>query len=135
MKKILILLIALCLLPLHCLADTVRLSWQEACILMDQMRQADEAQMQQENFRHTLEWEIQYGDHTLWQGDLTAAYVQRYGMMPTFYMPYANPLAVFPGEENLGEETARKLAAEAILSVEPRFTAHDLETMLSSWTF
>ena len=50
-------------------------------------------------------------------------------------MPYANPLAVFPGEETLGEEEARKLAAEAILSVEPRFTAHDLETMLSSWTF
>ena len=137
MKKIMliVLLTLLCSLPLLSCADTLPLSWQEACLLMDQMQQADEAQIQQENFRYTLEWEIQYGDHTLWQGDLTAAYVQRYGMMPTFYMPYANPLAVFPGEETMGEEAARKLAAEAILSVEPRFTAHDLETMLSSWTF
>ena len=59
MKKILFLLIALCMLPQHCFADTIPLSWQEACILMDQMQQADEAQIQQENFRHTLEWEIQ----------------------------------------------------------------------------
>ena len=135
MKKILILLIALCLLPVQCLADSLPLTWKDACVLMDRMKQADEAQAQQENTRHTLDWELQYGDHTLWQGDLTAAYVQRYGMMPTLYLPYANPLAVFPGSETIGEEAARKLAVEAILSVEPRFTAHDLETMFSSWTF
>lgn len=135
-KKMLIVFITLlCLLPLLSCADTLPLSWKEACILMDRIQQADETQIQQQNFRHTMEWEMQYGDHTLWQGDLTAAYVQRYGMMPTLYMPYANPLAAFPGSDSLGEETARKLAMEAVLSVEPRFTARDLETMLSSWTF
>ena len=135
-KKILIVFIALlCTLPLLSYADTLPLSWKEACILMDQMQQTDEALAWQENSRHTMEWEMQYGDHMLWQGDLTAAYVQRYGMMPTLYMPYANPLAAFPGSDTLGEAAARKLATEAVLSVEPRFTARDLETMLSSWTF
>lgn len=134
-KMLIVSITLLCLLPLLSRADTVPLSWPEACVLMDRMQQIDEALAQQENFRHTMEWETQYGDHTLWQGDLTAAYAQRYGMMPTLYLPYANPLAVFPGSDTLGEEAARELATEAVLSVEPRFTARDLETMLSSWTF
>ena len=135
MKNILILLVMLCMIPEIGAADVIPLSWQEASLLMDHMDQLDEGETQQDNFRNTMDWEQKYGDHTLWQGDLTAAYVQRYGMMPTLYLPYANPLAVFPGEDTLGVDAARKLAKEAVLQSDTRYSAKELESMFSSWTF
>ena len=140
-KKMLIVLIALlCSQPLLSFADTIQLSWKEACNLMDQFEdqyqgKQERKALEKENAQRTREWEKEYGHHLRWQGDLTAEYMQKYGMMPTYNAPYANPMAVIPGPDTLGVDAARTLAMEAVLKVEPRLTRSKLETMFSTWEF
>ena len=122
-------------------AETVPLSQDEAYILMDtfESREFEAAwewkEFQKENARHTREWEAQFGKTTRWQGDTTAVYVLAYGMMPTHDAPYANPLAVLPGPDTLGEAVARSLAMDAVAKVEKRLPRTELEAMEYTWEY
>ena len=117
------------------------LTRQEAEALMDAFYslEFDEAweckEFQKENARRTREWEKEYGPHGHWQGNVTAAYVLAYGMMPTYDAPYADPLAALPGSENLPEIVARTLAMDAVAKVEDRLSHSVLESMESAWGF
>ena len=122
-------------------AELVSLSWEEANAMMDafESQDFDEAwewkEFQKENARCTKEWEEEYGKHTRWQGDVTAAYVLTYGVMPTYDAPYADPLAALPGTDNLPEIVARTLAMDAVAKVEKRLPRSVLENMESTWGF
>ena len=122
-------------------ADSVRLTQEEAYLLMDTLEsKAFSADWQRKDFEkenalHTREWEKQYGKHTRWQGDVLAAYVLAYGMMPTYDAASANPLAVLPGPDTLGEAVARAIAMDAIVKVESRLTYAELDSMESTWGF
>ena len=122
-------------------AETTSLSLEEANALMDAFEnlEFDEAwewkEFQKENARHTKEWEEKYGRNNRWQGDVTAAYVLAYGMMPTHDTPYANPLAALPGSDTLGEAVARSLAMDAVAKVEKRLPREELETMEYTWEY
>lgn len=122
-------------------AETVSLSRKEAFATMDAFESLDfdEAwewkEFQKENTRRTKEWEKEYGKHTRWQGDVLAAYVLAYGMMPTYDAPYADPLAALPGSDNLLESVARTIAIDAVAKVEYRLPHSMLENLESTWTF
>ena len=122
-------------------AETSSLSREEAIAMMDAFENLDfdEAwewkEFQKENARRTKEWEKEYGKHTRWQGDVTAAYVLAYGMMPTYDAPYADPLAALPGTDNLPEIVARSLAMDAVAKVEKRLPYSVLENLESTWGF
>ena len=122
-------------------AELVSISWEEANAMMDAFESLnfDEAwewkEFQKENARRTKEWEKEYGKHTRWQGDVTAAYVLTYGVMPTYDAPYADPLAALPGTDNLPEIVARSLAMDAVAKVEKRLPRSVLENMESTWGF
>ena len=144
MKKIICLIAAILTMAfsLSCShVELVSLSWEEANAMMDafESQDFDEAwewkEFQKENARRTKEWEKEYGKHTRWQGDVTAAYVLAYGMMPTYDAPYADPLAALPGTDNLPEIVARTLAMDAMAMVEKRLPRSVLENMESTWSF
>ena len=143
MKKLLSLLIALilCAAPPVSLAERRALSRQEAVALMDAMSEtyclddADFRAVQRENEQHTREWEKKYGYHIRWDGDLMADYVLAYGMMPTFDAPYANPLAVYPDDAKLTIPEAKRIAAQAVSSVEDRLPAEKLDGLTCLWEF
>ena len=122
-------------------AETISLSQEEAIAMMDAFEslEFEEAwewkEFQKENVRHTKEWEEKYGRNTRWQGDVTAAYVLAYGMMPTHDAPYANPLSVLPGPDTMGEAVARSLAMDAVAKVEERLPRSVIENLESSWGF
>ena len=122
-------------------AETISLSREEAITMMDAFEILDlyEAwewkEFQKENARRTKEWEEKYGQITRWQGDITAAYVLTYGMMPTHDAPYANPLAVLPGPDTLGEAAVLSLAMDAVAKVEKRLPRADLEVMEYTWEY
>ena len=122
-------------------AETISLSREEAIAMMDAFESLnfDETwewkEFQKENARRTKEWEKEYGGHTRWQGDVLATYVLAYGMMPTYDVPYADPLAVMPGPDTLGEAVARSLAMDAVTKTEKRLPRADLETMEYTWEY
>ncbi len=122
-------------------AEIISLSREEAIAMMDAFESLDfdEAwewkEFQKENARHTNEWEEKYGRNNRWQGDVTAAYVLAYGVMPTCDAPYANPLAALPGSDTLGEAMARSLAMDAVAKVEKRLPREELETMEYTWEY
>lgn len=122
-------------------AETISLSQVEAIAMMDAFESLDfdEAwewkEFQKENARRTREWETEYGPHGRWQGDVTAAYVLAYGVMPTYDAPYADPLVALPGTDNLPEIVARSLAMDAVAKVEKRLPRSVLENMESTWGF
>ena len=122
-------------------AEMTSLSLEEANAIMDAFEnlEFDEAwewkEFQKQNACHTKEWETKFGRDTRWQGDVTAAYVLAYGMMPTHDAPYANPLAVLPGPDTLSETVARSLAMDAVAKVEKRLPRADLETMEYTWEY
>ena len=122
-------------------AKTISISRKEAIAMMDAFESLnfDEAwewkEFQKENARRTKEWEKEYGRHTRWQGNVTAAYVLAYGMMPTYDAPYADPLAVMPGPDGLGEAVARSLAMDAVSKMEKRLPRADLENMEYTWQY
>ncbi len=122
-------------------ADSVHLTQEEAYRLMDALENkafsADwqRKEFEKENALHTREWEKEYGKHTRWQGDVLAAYVLAYGIMPTYDVPYANPLAVLPGPDTLGEAVAHAIAMDAVAKVENRLSQSALENMEYTWGF
>ena len=122
-------------------AETIYLSQEEAIAMMDAFESRDFdtdwewKEFAKEKARHTHEWETRLGKYTRWQGDTTAAYVLEYGMMPTHDAPYANPLAVLPGPDTLGEVVARSLAMDAVAKVEKRLSRADLEAMEYTWEY
>ncbi len=122
-------------------AETISLSQVEAIAMMDAFESLDfdEAwewkEFQKENARRTREWETEYGPHGRWQGDVTAAYVLAYGVMPTYDAPYADPLVALPGTDNLPEIVARSLAMDAVAKVEKRLPRSVPENMESTWGF
>ncbi len=122
-------------------AETISLSREKAIAIMDAIESLDfdetweSKEFQKENARRTKEWEKEYGRHTRWQGDVTAAYVMAYGMMPTYDTPYADPLAVMPGPDSLGEAAARSLAMDAVTKVEKRLTRAILENKECTWEY
>ena len=144
MKKIICLIAAILTMAfsLSCShAELVSISWEEANAMMDAFESLnfDEAwewkEFQKENARRTREWETEYGPHGRWQGDVTAAYVLAYGVMPTYDAPYADPLAALPGSDNLLESVARTIAIDAVAKVEYRLHHSMLENLESTWTF
>lgn len=143
MKKLLSLLIALilCAASPVSLAERRALSRQETVSLMDAMdkiycaEDADIRSVQRENEQHTQEWEKKYGSHIRWDGDVMADYVLAYGMMPTYDAPYANPLAVYPDDARLTIPEAKRIAAEAVSSVEDRLPAEKLDGLTLLWEF
>ena len=122
-------------------AETISISRKEAIAMMDAFESLnfDEAwewkEFQKENTRRTKECEREYGKHTRWQGDVLAAYVLAYGVMPTYDAPYADPLAALPGADNLPEIVARNIAMDAVAKVEDRLLHFVLENMNSTWGF
>lgn len=143
MRKALLLLIVLllCAAPLHSLAERRALSRQEAVSLMDAMEKtycAEDANIrsiQRDNEQHTREWEQKYGHHNRWDGDVMADYVLAYGMMPTYDIPYANPLAVYPHDAKLTVQEAKRIASHAVSSVEDRLPADQLDSLTCLWEF
>lgn len=116
-------------------AETISHSREEAIAMMDAFESLDFdetwewTEFQKENTRRTKEWEREYCKHTRWQGDVTAAYVLAYGVMPTYDVPYVDPLAALPGPDTLGEAVACSLAMDAVAKVERRLSRADLEVM------
>lgn len=143
MKKLLSLLIALilCAASPVSLAERRALSRQETVSLMDAMdkiycaEDADIRSVQRENEQHTQEWEKKYGSHIRWDGDVMADYVLEYGMMPTYDAAYANPLAVYPDDAKLTIPEAKRIAAQAVSSVENRLPAEKLDGLTCLWEF
>ena len=66
---------------------------------------------------------------------MLAAYVMAYGVMPTYDAATANPLAVLPGSDTLGEAAARAIAMDAVAKVENRLSKTALDAMESTWGF
>ena len=129
-----------CAAPLDSLAERCALTKEGAYDLMDRMEEirADAALckiVENENARHTREWEKEYGRNTRWDGDVMAEYVLAYGMMPTHNAPYANPLAVYPDHARLSIDAVKQIAKEAVMSVDSRLTEARLERMRCIWEF
>ena len=143
MKKAMSVLIVLilCVAPLVSLAERRALSHQEAIELMNKMDElyyaedADMRSLQNENAKHTREWEKTYGRHGRWNGDRIADYVLQYGMMPTYDIPYANPIAVYPDNANITIKEAKQVAKTAVASVEGRLPEKKLDELTCLWEF
>ena len=122
-------------------ADSIRLTQEEAYLLMDALEHKEfsadwqRKEFEKENALHTREWEKEFGKHTRWQGDVLAAYVMAYGVMPTYSAATANPLAVLPGPDTLSEAAARAIAMDAVAKVENRLSKTALDAMESTWGF
>ena len=143
MKKALSFLIflILCVAPPVSLAERRALSHQEAIELMNKMDEryfaedADMRSLQKENTKHTREWEKIYGRHVRWNGDRIADYVLQYGMMPTYDIPYANPIAVYPDNARITIEEAKQIAKTAVASVDERLPEKRLDELNRLWEF
>ena len=144
MKKIICLIAATVMMAFSftlAYAESEALTYEQAIALMDTLenREFDAAwerkEFQKENDRHTREWEAVHGPCSRWRGDVVAAYVLEYGLMPTHDAPYANPLAVLPGPDALSESAARSLAMDAVAKVEKRLPLPLLDAMEYTWGF
>ena len=91
--------------------------------------------LEKENAQHTKEWEKEYGKYTRWQGNVTAAYVQAYGFMPSHDTLSVNPLCVLPHRDSLSIYEAYDLAAKAVSRKEKRLPREKLDKYFYTWEY
>ena len=122
-------------------AEANPLSLHDAFSLMDAFESReyesiwDKKALEKENVQHTKEWEKEYGQFTRWQGDVTAAYVQAYGFMPSHDTLSVNPLSVLPHEDSLSLPEAYELAAKAVARKEKRLPREKLDKYFYTWEY
>ena len=122
-------------------AETNPLSLHDAFRLMDAFENREfesiweKKALEKENVQHTKEWEKEYGQYTRWQGDVTAAYVQAYGFMPSHNTLSVNPLCVLPHEDSLSLPEAYELAANAVARKEKRLPREKLDKYFYTWEY
>ena len=122
-------------------AEANPLSLHDAFSLMDAFESREyesiweKKALEKENVQHTKEWEKEYGQFTRWQGDVTAAYVQAYGFMPSHDTLSVNPLSVLPHEDSLSLPEAYELAAKAVARKEKRLPREKLDKYFYTWEY
>ena len=123
------------------LAESSLLSLRDAYHLMDAFESREyesiweKKNLEKENTQHTREWEKEYGPYTRWQGDVTAAYVQAYGFMPSHDALSVNPLSVLPHRESLSLLEVYELAAKAVSRKEKRLPREKLDKYFYTWEY
>ena len=123
------------------LAESSPLSLHDAYHLMDAFESREyesvweKKALEKENDQHTREWQKEYGPYTRWQGDVTAAYVQAYGFMPSHDALSVNPLSVLPHRESLSLPEAYELAAKAVARKEKRLPREKLDKYFYTWEY
>ena len=144
MKRIicfLSIILLLCSSSVDSLAENVPLSLRDANHLMDAFESREyesvweKKALEQENAQHTREWEKEYGPYTRWQGDVTAAYVQAYGFMPSHDALSVNPLSMLPHQESLSLPEAYELATKAVAGKEKRLPREKLGKYFYTWDY
>lgn len=91
--------------------------------------------LEKENAQHTKEWEKEYGKYTRWQGNVTAAYAQAYGFMPSHDTLSVNPLCVPPHRDSLSIYEAYDMAAKAVARKEKRLPREKLDKYFYTWEY
>ena len=123
------------------LADSAPLSLHDAYCLMDAFENREfesiweKKALEKENAQHTKEWEREYGQFSRWQGDVTAAYVQAYGFMPSHDILSVNPLSVLPHEDSFSLPEAYELAAKGVARKEKRLPREKLDKYFHTWEY